>query len=233
MALDPTTTASMLDALPTPMVGSDLFPALAARLRSGEELLFKGTGPDHLTASYLVFDHDLDHVLLQFHARGRFWVQFGGHLEPSDRTFAEAATRELQEESGLSAVELASPDPFDLDRQTLSTNFGSCRTHFDLLYAGRAARSARPTINHESDAVDFPPPMMRAHSPGDRDDGVAGADHAWKSSRLSTGPGLPGAGRSAWGRGVDQCPAYRGRVDRPWEYLGCRYESTPDGWRSK
>ncbi len=68
-----------------------------------------------------------------------------------------AATRELTEESGLTDVTLVSADPFDLDVQALGTRFGQCRTHFDLLYAGRARRSARPSLNHESDAIDWFP----------------------------------------------------------------------------
>ena len=154
MSLTADTAAAILDHPPASADGSDRFPELAARLRDGEKLLFKD-GPHHLTASYLVFDPTLEHVLLQFHAKGRFWVQFGGHLEPADGSFLAAAERELAEESGLRDVTLVPGGPFDIQAQELSARFGRCLVHFDLLYAGRTPRDARPTLNDESHAIEW------------------------------------------------------------------------------
>lgn len=154
MSITTATAAEMLNALAADAPHDNTFSALASRLQAGEKLLFKD-GPAHITASYLVFDAELNHVLLQFHAKGQFWVQFGGHLEHTDSSFVTAAIRELGEESGLSNVELISPQPFDLDVQNLSDRFGVCRTHFDLLFAGRTARSSRAELNHESEAIEW------------------------------------------------------------------------------
>lgn len=148
--------ADVLNHLSVAMPHQVVFPSLASRLRAGEKLLFKD-GPEHITASYLVFDPPLEHVLLQLHAKGQFWVQFGGHLERTDLSFEAAAVREMTEESGLLAVDLASRQPFDIDVQTLSARFGSCRTHFDLLFAGRTHRSSRAELNPESEAIEWFP----------------------------------------------------------------------------
>ncbi len=147
--------ADMLDALSAATPGDATLSALASRVRGGEKLLFKDDGPEHITASYLVFDSALGHVLLQFHTKGQFWVQFGGHLERADSSFLAAAVRELVEESGLVAVALVSPQPLDVDVQSLDDRFGMCRTHFDLLFAGRTARSARAEMNQESEAIEW------------------------------------------------------------------------------
>ncbi len=154
MGITAANAVEILNALSAAMPHDTTFPALASRLRAGEKLLFKD-GPQHITASYLVFDAALDHVLLQFHAKGQFWVQFDGHLEHADSSFVAAAVRELVEESGLSDVALVSPQPFDIDVQNLSDRFGMCRTHFDLLFAGRTARSSRAELNHESEAIEW------------------------------------------------------------------------------
>jgi 8-oxo-dGTP pyrophosphatase MutT (NUDIX family) len=131
------------------------FRMLADRLRDGDELLWKDAGPDHITASVLVFDPSLDSVLLAFHAKGKFWVQFGGHLERTDETFLHAAKRELFEESHLQQVDLVTDEPIDVEVQDLSIRFGRCRTHFDLLYVGRAQLHAPTDASDESDAIEW------------------------------------------------------------------------------
>lgn len=89
-------------------------------------------GPHHATASALVFDPSLTHTLLVFHTKGRFWVQPGGHLEPEDVSIAEAALRELREETGVDVPALAEPLVYDLDHHSLSSAFGRCGSHLDI-----------------------------------------------------------------------------------------------------
>lgn len=57
----------------------------------------------HLTASAVVFDRDRRLVLLVFHHGYRRWQLPGGHVE-QDETAAEAAIREVVEETGIHAV---------------------------------------------------------------------------------------------------------------------------------
>ena len=60
----------------------------------------------HLTASVFVFREDIDggnELLLQYHKKLGHWMIPGGHVEP-DEDPAEAAIREVAEETGLSVV---------------------------------------------------------------------------------------------------------------------------------
>jgi 8-oxo-dGTP pyrophosphatase MutT (NUDIX family) len=110
-------------------------------------------GPaEHLTASCFVLDEAAESVLLTFHRKGRFWVQFGGHCEPRDAALRETALREGLEESGLSELGLWA-DPIDLDRHALPPQFGRCREHLDVAYLAVVRRASVPTANHESEQV--------------------------------------------------------------------------------
>jgi 8-oxo-dGTP pyrophosphatase MutT (NUDIX family) len=100
-----------------------------------------------------VLDPALEHVLLCLHGKGRFWVQFGGHLEPGDPTLPAAALREAQEESGLMQLTLVSANPVDLDRHRLSSSFGRCTEHLDVAFAATADQAAATSVSPESDDV--------------------------------------------------------------------------------
>ena len=96
-------------------------------------------GPRHLTASCFVLSPDGDQVLLTLHRKGGFWVQPGGHVESTDACLADAALREMREETGVNAeLPGAHPGPFDLHRHLLSASFGRCREHLDVAYVALA-----------------------------------------------------------------------------------------------
>jgi 8-oxo-dGTP pyrophosphatase MutT (NUDIX family) len=109
-------------------------------------------GPEHLTASCFVLSPDLRQVLLCLHGKGRFWVQFGGHLEREDRTLAEAARREAREESGIADLELLRDELVDLDRHDLHGGF-SCAAHWDVGFVAIADPATATTVSDESDDV--------------------------------------------------------------------------------
>lgn len=119
--------------------------------------------PAHLTASCLVLDPDGQRTLLSLHRKGGFWVQFGGHLEAGDGSLAAGALREGREESGIATLDLASPQPIDLDRHALSAAFGRCREHLDVGFLAVLPAGTPPTTSAESDVVawwpidDLPP----------------------------------------------------------------------------
>ena len=126
----------------------------------GDAAMRRDGGPEHVTGSCFVFSPDFDHVLLCFHRKGQFWVQFGGHLEPNDATVAEAAQREAREESGIGDLVLlssatspvSSPVLMDLDRHELHGGF-SCAAHWDVGFAAVVSPDAVFTVSEESEDV--------------------------------------------------------------------------------
>ncbi len=115
--------------------------------------LSKQGPPAHLTASALVLDEALDHVLLTLHRKAGIWLQFGGHFEPEDGTVLVAATREAREESGIADLQLH-PQLVHLDRHALvAAGFGRCDEHLDLRFVGTAPAFAEPVVSEESEDV--------------------------------------------------------------------------------
>ncbi|MFJ6534433.1 NUDIX hydrolase [Microbacterium sp. NPDC091662] len=110
-------------------------------------------GPDHLTASCVVFDASLEHTLLVFHRKGQFWVQPGGHVEDGDDSVMSGALRELREETGVAIDPTDAPLAYDLDHHGLSSRFGSCASHLDVGIAVVVDRDAALTVSEESEDV--------------------------------------------------------------------------------
>lgn len=117
----------------------------------GDFALNRDGGPEHLTASCFIFTPDLCHVLLCFHKKGQFWVQVGGHIDPSDGDLSGAALREAREESGLNDLKVID-GVLDLDRHHLGAAFGRCQTHWDVGFAALSP-FASPQVSDESEQV--------------------------------------------------------------------------------
>lgn len=123
---------------------------LAFLRETGAAALWRDDGGQHLTGSCFVFSPDLARVLLCFHRKGRFWVQFGGHLEPRDATIADTALREAREESGIEDLQLWSTEIVDLDRHELHGGF-RCSAHWDIAFAAIADPDAALVVSDESE----------------------------------------------------------------------------------
>lgn len=111
------------------------------------------SGPDHATASCVVFDTTLTRTLLVFHRKGRFWVQPGGHAEDGDASIVDTALRELREETGIEAAPPAGPLAYDLDHHGLSSSFGRCASHLDIGIVVIVDPKAALTVSDESEDV--------------------------------------------------------------------------------
>lgn len=124
---------------------------------AGEAALRREAGAEHVTASCLIVDPATGTVLLNHHRKAGLWGQFGGHLESEDDSLRAAAHREAMEESGLRELTWFSPAPIDLHVHDLSTSFGACRRHFDVVYAAVADVEQTPVASEESLAVGWFP----------------------------------------------------------------------------
>lgn len=107
------------------------------------------TGIRHATASAVVLD-DHDRVLLIHHNKIGQWLYPGGHIDPNEDP-AQAALREIREETGLEAEVITDPLPKFAGVATLAPPFlitemdvvdrkiGPHR-HIDHVYVCRAIR---------------------------------------------------------------------------------------------
>lgn len=133
-----------------------------AHLRADPDAVWRSCAPDHLTASALVLSADRSAVLLGLHRKVGRWLQFGGHLEPEDRTLADTARREAVEESGVAALTLLG-GPVRLDAHPAPCDPGRVRRHLDVQYLAVAAPDVTPRASPESRKVrwfavdDLPP----------------------------------------------------------------------------
>lgn len=91
--------------------------------------------PGHVTTSAFVTTRDRSAVLLILHKKLQRWLQPGGHLEPDDSDVLAGARREVREETGLEALELAVPGLFDVDVHAIPA-FGDqpAHQHFDVRF---------------------------------------------------------------------------------------------------
>ncbi|SMO78562.1 NUDIX hydrolase [Propioniciclava tarda] len=112
--------------------------------------------PGHLTASAMVFSHELDAVALVLHRIVKVWIQPGGHLEASDSSLASAAAREVAEELGLE-IDL-DPVPVSLDCHPITCRgYRTPTRHFDVRFVARAHAGAELTCSAESHDVSWWP----------------------------------------------------------------------------
>ena len=126
---------------------------LEAISEAGEKMLWKGLADEHVTASCFVFSEDLDQILLTFHRKGQFWVQFGGHLEKDDDSLEASALREAREESGIESLQLTG-GVVDLDLHRLHGGF-TCAAHWDIGFTALVSADAEFGVSDESESVEW------------------------------------------------------------------------------
>ena len=121
---------------------------------AGDAALRRDGGPEHVTGSCFVFSPAFDRVLLCFHRKGQFWVQFGGHIESKDASVAETAEGAAREESGIVDVVLLSTAIVDLDRHDCSRD--SLHRPLGCWIRATVDPDAEIAVSDESDDVRCP-----------------------------------------------------------------------------
>jgi len=87
---------------------------LLRRLERGEDLYTRQNRAAHLTASAWVISPDRTQVLMAYHKLYDSWAWLGGHAD-EERDLLSVALREVQEESGLSALRPVTEDIYSLE----------------------------------------------------------------------------------------------------------------------
>lgn len=109
--------------------------------------------PGHITATGLVLAPDGERLLLVRHRRLDRWLLPGGHVEPADTSIAEAARREVIEETGATLDAGFAPVLAGMDVHGIPAGKGEpYHLHHDLLFHFRAVSDGL-TLSHESRAL--------------------------------------------------------------------------------
>ncbi|HEY1340799.1 MAG TPA: NUDIX domain-containing protein [Bryobacteraceae bacterium] len=107
--------------------------------------------PGHITCTGLVVAPDGERLLLVHHRRLGRWLLPGGHVEPEDATAADAARREVVEETGaalLSAATFIGADVHGIPAKGSEPY----HLHHDLVFCFHAA-AEELSVSEESHAV--------------------------------------------------------------------------------
>lgn len=106
--------------------------------------------PGHITATGLVLAPEGERVLLVHHNRLDRWLLPGGHVEPEDSTAAEAARREVIEETGVSLAAGGDPPLIGIDVHGIPPKRAEpYHLHHDLIFFFRAT-TERVQVSEES-----------------------------------------------------------------------------------
>ncbi|HEX3527924.1 MAG TPA: NUDIX hydrolase [Thermoanaerobaculia bacterium] len=103
-------------------------------VRANEDCLLRSNLAGHLTGSAFVVDRGRERLLLIHHkALGR-WLQPGGHAD-GDPDLVAVARREVLEETGVGALDLLVPGPWDLDIHLIPERRGvPAHLHYDVRF---------------------------------------------------------------------------------------------------
>jgi 8-oxo-dGTP pyrophosphatase MutT (NUDIX family) len=104
----------------------------------------------HVTGSAWVVNAKGTHVLLTHHKKLDRWLQLGGHVDGNPDVL-ESALREVEEESGITEVELQGPGVFDIDIHLIPERGNeAAHYHYDIRYAFKVTGDETFVVSDES-----------------------------------------------------------------------------------
>lgn len=130
---------------------------LMAMKDASKEILFRAE-PYHFTVSAMIFNETKDKVLFAFHRIYQSWAWLGGHLD-GDEDPLFAIKREIQEECGLTALQICGPSIASLEILPVLEHMKHGKVvpahqHFNItyLFIGNEKEMIRPKLD-ENKAV--------------------------------------------------------------------------------
>ncbi|MEV6046846.1 NUDIX domain-containing protein [Streptomyces xanthochromogenes] len=151
---------------------------LEALDRTGDDIASRSTFSGHVTCSVIVVD-PLGRVLHVLHLASGKVLAPGGHAEPGDESLAQAALRELHEETGIPSQAVVpwpgyETVPFDIDTHDIDARPGKgepAHQHFDFRFLFRSRTGAgAPIVPQEEEVGGIEwRPMDQAASPSLRE----------------------------------------------------------------
>ncbi len=104
----------------------------------------------HMTGAAWIVNRSRTAALLTHHRKLGLWLQLGGHCDGESDVYA-VATREAQEESGLSSLRPVSRAIFDVDVHSIPAQPGEPEHfHYDVRYLFEADESEEFVVSEES-----------------------------------------------------------------------------------
>jgi 8-oxo-dGTP pyrophosphatase MutT (NUDIX family) len=126
------------------------FVTLFLNLLEAQRCFHRDHLPGHITASAWIVDEPKTHALLVHHAKLNKWLQPGGHAD-GDENVLQVATREVNEETGLTDFSMLVPGIFDLDIHPIPArkDFPE-HLHYDIRFAFHASAKTQLKLSDES-----------------------------------------------------------------------------------
>ena len=104
----------------------------------------------HVTGSAWIVDKSRQFTLLTHHRKLDKWFQTGGHCD-GDSDVLNVALKEAQEETGLSDIQILSPNIFDIDIHEIPERKGiPAHLHYDVRFLFEADINEKFTVSSES-----------------------------------------------------------------------------------
>jgi len=132
----------------------DRLSRLIGALGAGGDITSRTEFTGHVTCSAIVLNSAGEVLHIRHNALGR-WLQPGGHIESRDSSLAQAAYREIEEETGIKPGDLTPLDgnrPLDIDIHAIPANPAKNEAdhwHYDIRYAFTLDRDTSITLQVE------------------------------------------------------------------------------------
>jgi len=133
----PTLIAQLRQFIPSEINEARHLVSILNFLKHESEPFARSTLNGHITASAILTDTTYTYIARIWHPTLQIWLQPGGHCEADDPTIADAALRELIEETTISIdkISLVVDVPFDIDVHTIPTRKNEPEHHhYDIRY---------------------------------------------------------------------------------------------------